>query len=317
LSGEVIQPELQEVWRGGVRQWEVDEMGHWNTQFYVARANEGLAALFGFHGLPGLFSPTSATTLAFNEHHIRFHREAHGGAPLHMTGGFLEVSETTASAVLVLQHSESGQIAATFRVRITHVTAADGTTLTPWPTTFYEKASASLVKMPKEAAPRGTDDTPVTVTASRDRAIALGLKRTAMSLIERDSCDAFGRMGPQKFIGAVGSGVKQLTGPLRAKVAELAETPPGKIGGAVLEFRILYAETPRIGDCFEIWAGLQKTDKRTMSLIFWMIDPFSGRVFGTMHSVAVVFDIDARAIVQISPAATEALAEFVADGLGL
>lgn len=308
---------MLEVWRGGVRQWEVDEMGHWNTQFYVARANEGLAVLFGFHGLPGLFSPNSATTVSFVEHHIRFHREAHGGAPLHMTGGFLEFDETTALAVLVLQHSESSQIAATFRVRVRHVQAADGTTPLPWPAAFREMLANSLVETPKEAAPRGTDDAPVTITASRHRAVELGLKRTAMSLIERDSCDAFGRMGTQKFIGAVGSGVKQLTGPLRAKVAELAETPPGKIGGAVLEFRILYGDTPRIGDCFEIWAGLQKTDKRTMSLIFWMVDPFSGRVFGTMQSVAVVFDIDARAIVQISPAATAALAEYVTEGLGL
>ncbi|WP_117193229.1 thioesterase family protein [Rhizobium terrae] len=309
--------EMIEVWRGSARQWEVDEMGHWNTQYYVARANEGLAMLFGFNGLPGLFSPDAVTTIAFNEHHIRFHREAHGGAPLHMTAGFLEVGETMAFAVLVLHHSESGQVAATFRVRLTHVQAADGATPLAWPDAFREKAAASLVETPKEAAPRGTDDDPVTVTASRDRAIHLGLKRTAMSLIERDSCDAFGRMVSQKFIGAVGSGVKQLTGPLRACVAELAETPPGKVGGAVLEFRIVYGETPRIGDCFEIWAGLQKADKRTMSLIFWMVDPFTGRVYGSMQSIAIVFDLDARAIVAISPAATEALEEFVTEGLGL
>lgn len=306
-----------EVWRGSARQWEVDEMGHWNTQYYVARANEGLAILFGFHGLSGLFSPDSPTTIAFNEHHIRFHREAHGGAPLHMTGGFLEVDEATASAVLVLHHSESGQVAATFRVRLTHVHAADGVTALPWPVEFRENAAASLVETPKEAAARGTDDEPVTVTASRESAIQLNLKRTAMSMIEREACDAFGRMGAQKFIGAVGSGVKQLTGPLRTTVAELAETPPGKVGGAVLEFRILYGETPRIGDCFEIWAGLQKTDKRTMSLIFWMVDPFTGRVYGTMQSIAVVFDLDARAIVQISPAASEALAQQVTEGLAL
>ncbi|WP_440412797.1 thioesterase family protein [Neorhizobium petrolearium] len=309
--------EMTEVWRGSVRQWEVDEMGHWNTQYYVARANEGLAMLFGFNGLPGLFSPSSPTTVAFNEHHIRFHREAHAGAPLHMTGGFLQVGETTAFAVLVLHHSESGQVAATFRVRLTHVDAADGTTPQPWPATFRKRASTSLVETPKEAAPRGTDDEPVALTASRERALKLDLKRTAMSLIELDACDAFGRMGSQKFIGAVGGGVKQLTGPIRALVAEHAEARPGKIGGAVLEFRIIYGETPRLGDCFEIWAGLQKTDKRTMSLIFWMVDPFTGRVFGSMQSIAIVFDLDARAIVQISPAATEALTPFVTEGLAL
>ncbi|MGK6317595.1 thioesterase family protein [Neorhizobium sp. DT-125] len=317
MSGKMAETRMIEVWRGSARQWEVDEMGHWNTQYYVARSNEGLAMLFGFNGLPGLFSPDSATTLAFNEHHIRFHREAHAGAPLHISGGFLEIGETTAFAVLVLQHSESGQVAATFRVRVTHVHASDGVTPLPWPAAFRDRASAALVETPKEAAPRGTNDEPVALTATRVRAIELCLKRTAMSLIEQDSCDVFGRMAPQKFLGAVGGGVKQITGPLRALVAELAEAPPGKVGGAVLEFRIVYGDRPRLGDCFEIWAGLEKTDKRTMSLIFWMVDPFNGRVFGSMQSVAIVFDLDARAIVQISPAATEALAKHVTEGLAM
>ena len=316
-QGEMIESPMIEVWRGSVRQWEVDENAHWNTQYYVARANEGLAVLFGFNGLPGLFSPTSATTIAYNEHHIRFHREAHAGTSLHMTGGFLEIGETTAFAVLMLYNSHSGQLAASFRVRLTHVDTADPTTPLPWPTAFRDKASASLVEAPREALARGTGNEPVAISASRDRAVALGLKRTAMSLIEPEACDAFHRLGPQKFIGAVGGGVKQLTGPIREVVSKHAETPPGKVGGAVLEFRILYGDPPRLGDCFEIWGGLQKTDQRVMSLIFWMVDPFSGRVFGTMQSVAVVFDLDARAIVQISPAATEALAPLVTAGLAL
>ncbi len=312
MGGEMI-----EVWRGSVRQWEVDEMGHWNTQYYVARAHEGLAMLFGFNGLPDLMSPRSSTTLAFNEHHIRFHREAHGGAPLHMQAGFIDATPTTAFVLLVMHHSDSGQIAATFRVRVTHVDAADGTTPRSWPADFLKRIGASLVGIPKEAAPRSTNDEPVIMAASRGRAIALGLKRTSMSLIERDSCDAFDRMRPQKFIGAVGSGVKQLTGPLRAHVAELAQTPPGRIGGAVLEFRILYGQPPCAGDCFEIWAGLQTTYRRTMSLIFWIVDPFTDRVYGSMQSTAIIFDLDARAVVEISPAATKVLARYETEGLTL
>lgn len=311
------QGEMHEVWRGSVRQWEVDENAHWNTQYYVARANEGLAVLFGLNGLPGLLSPSCATTIVYNEHHIRFHREAHAGASLHMTAGFLDIGETTAFVVLMLHNSHSGQLAASFRVRLTHVDTADLKTPRPWPTAFREKAATSLVEAPKEALARGTGDEPVAISASRDRALSLGLRRTAMSLIEPEACDAFNRLAPQKFIGAAGGGVKQLTGPIREIVSKHAETPPGKVGGAVLEFRILYGEAPRVGDCFEIWGGLQKTDQRVMSLIFWMVDPFTGRVFGTMQSVAVVFDLDARAIVQISPAATEALAPLVTEGLAL
>lgn len=306
-----------EVWRGSARQWEVDEMGHWNTQYYAARCNEALAILLGFHGLPGVFSPDAVTTIAFDEHHIRFHREARAGAPLHMDAGFLEVGDASALAVLVMRHSETGQLAATFRVRITHVDARDGTVALPWPLAFRASAGKDLVELPREAAPRSTGVDPVTLTASRNRAMELGLSRTALGLVERDVCDPFGRMGPHRFIGAVGGGVKQLTGPLHALVAEHAEIRPGKIGGALLEFRIVGGKTPRIGDCFEIWAGLQRADHRVMSLIFWMVDPFSGAVYGSMQSVAVVFDIDRRGIVEISPAAAEALAPRMIAGLAL
>lgn len=305
-----------EVWRGSVRQWELDEMGHWNTQFYAARFNEALAVLFGLHGLPGMFSARSNSTIAYEESHIRFHREAHAGAPLHILGGFLDVEETGASAVLIMYHSVSGQIAATFRVRVSHVVAPEGAASMPWPAVFRE-AAARLVQLPKEAAPRSTGDAPVILTASRERAVELGLKRTAIGLIEQDACDAFGRMGLQKFIGAVGNGVKQLTGPLHAIVAQHAMNPPGKIGGALLEFRIIRGETPRLGDCFEIWAGLRQAENRVMQLIFWMINPWSGAVYGSMQSVAVVFDIDRRGIVDISPAAAEALAPHVVPGLDL
>lgn len=306
-----------EVWRGSVRQWELDEMGHWNTQFYAARFHEALAILFGLSGMAGLYSPRSTSTIAYEESHIRFHREAHAGAPLHIMGGFLAVEETTATAVLVMYNSVSGQIAATFRVRVNHVAAPEGVVPLPWPAIFATSAASRLVDLPKEAAARSTGDAPLVISASRQRAMELGLKRTAIGLIEQDACDAFGRMGLQKFIGAVGNGVKQLTGPLHAIVAEHAAAPTGKIGGALLEFRILKGETPRLGDCFEIWAGLQKTEKRVMHLVFWMIDPLSGGVFGSMQSIAVVFDIDRRGIVDISPDAAAALAPHVIAGLDL
>ncbi|SMC73135.1 acyl-ACP thioesterase [Rhizobium sp. RU36D] len=306
-----------EVWRGSVRQWELDEMGHWNTQFYAARFHEALVVLFGLSGMPGLYSPRSPSTLSYDESHIRFHREAHAGAPLHITGGFLGVEESTATIVLVMYHSVSGQVAATFRVRVSHVTAPEGTVTLPWPPAFTEAAASRRVDLPKEAQARSTGDDPVVMTAARHRAMELGLKRTAIGLIEQDACDAFGRMGLQKFIGAVGNGVKQLTGPLHAIVAENAVAPTGKIGGALLEFRILKGKTPRLGDCFEIWAGLQRADKRVMHLVFWMIDPITGTVFGSMQSVAVVFDIDRRGIIDISPAAEAALLPHLVAGLDL
>ena len=85
-----------EIWRGGVNTWDCDEMGHMNVRFYVSRAMEGLAGLAAELGLPHAFSPYANATLVVREQHIRFLREAHAGAALHMLGGVIEISDTEA-----------------------------------------------------------------------------------------------------------------------------------------------------------------------------------------------------------------------------
>jgi acyl-CoA thioester hydrolase len=310
-------PVLQEVWRGGVNAWECDEMGHMNTRFYVARSIEALAVLFGMQGLPGLFSPASATTVVMEEQHIRFHTEARAAAPLDMSGGFVDIGDATALVVLVMRHSLSGNIAATFRFRLTHVEAKDGETPVAWPAAFRDKATAHRIPLPNEAAPRSVGDDPVFPTASLTRAMELGLTRIAMGMIGAESCDPFGRMQPQKFTGAISDGVRQLTAPLREIIARNADLVPSRYGGAVLEFRILHRAWPRAGDCFEIRSGFQGADQRTMSLVHWMLDPLSDRVWGSVQLVAIVLDLDARKIVPISAAATTALAPHAISGLKL
>lgn len=308
---------LQEVWRGGVNAWECDEMGHMNTRFYVARSIEALAVLFGMQGLPGLFSPASATTIVIHEQHIRFHKEARAAAPLDMSGGFVDIGDATALVVLVMRHSLSGNIAATFRFRLAHVDAQDGKTPVTWPAAFRDNATTNRIPLPNEAAPRSVGDGPVVPTVSRHRAVELGLTRIAMGMIGPEGCDPFGRMQPQKFTGAISDGVRQLTAPLREIIARNADLVPNRYGGAVLEFRILHLAWPRAGDCFEIRSGFQGADQRTMSLVHWMIDPLTDRVWGSVQLVAIVLDLDARKIVPISAAAAAALAPHAISGLKL
>src|SRR4051812_24291576 len=116
---------MREVLRGTVMAWECDEMGHLNTRFYVSRALEGLACLAGYLGMPRVFAPSAATTIAVEEMHIRFRREARAAAPLHMTAGVVDFGASEATVLAMLYHSRSGAIAATFRLRIAHVEAGD------------------------------------------------------------------------------------------------------------------------------------------------------------------------------------------------
>lgn len=292
-----------EVWRGGVNAWECDEMGHMNTRFYVVRCMEGLSVLFAFSGLPGIFAAGATVTLQVDEMHIRFHREAAVATPLRLTAGFVRVGEADAEVVALLHHGIGGALAATFRVAL-RASAPDGEDVV-WPASFRHRTEEIRVSVPPEAQPRSVKWGPVPAIDA-PRALEAH-RRISLGALASADCDAFGRMLPQKFMGAVADGIRQLTTPLREVVVAHADPAPTHFGGAVLKFRMVHCGRPRTGDCFEVRSAFTAADGKTMSLEHWMIDPIDGRVWGHMESVAVVFDIDRRKIVGITAAALEAL----------
>ncbi len=283
-----------EVWRGSVNAWECDEMGHMNARFYVVRCMEGLAVLFAFAGLPGLFAARAPSTVRVDEMHMRFHGEAPAARPLNLAAGFSRIGESDGDMVAVLRHSFSGTVAATFRLSLKHV-AADGAPA-PWPAGFAARAPAMTV--PPEAQPRS-----VRTGAIAGAELVGGLadrQRVALGALGAGDCDAAGAMLPQKFLGAVSDGVRELIMPLRDIVVRHAAQPPRRFGGAVLEARAVFFHQPRVGDCFEIRSAFREAGTRTLSLEHWLADPISGRRLAWMESMAVVFDLDRRAIVPIN-----------------
>ncbi len=305
-----------EVWRGGVNTWECDDMGHMNVRFYVARAMEGLAGLAAALGMPHAFSPNANATLLVREHHIRFLREARSRAPLHMRGWVVELGETSARLVLVLFHSGGDEPAATFQTVVDHVTPVDRRPF-PWSSATRGQAAALTAAVPSIAAARGLSLAPFESQASLPRADALGLAAIGAGAVSNQDCDAFGRMRPEHFIGRVSDGIPGLVGINRAIVVSGLETPPANVGGAVLEYRIAYLNWPRAGDRFVIRSGLAGADARTQRMIHWMLDPATGKAWGTAEAVAVTFDLDQRKIIPVSPEAQAALNAKAVEGLTL
>jgi acyl-CoA thioester hydrolase len=305
-----------EIWRGGVNTWDCDEMGHMNVRFYVSRAMEGLAGLAAELGLPHAFSPYANATLIVREQHIRFLREAHAGAALHMLGGVIEVSDTEARLLQLLVHTATGQLAASFQTTVAHVTPREGEAF-PWPRVVHERARALRVEVPQQARARSLDLAPIETTASLARADALGLVRIGLGALSPTDCDVFGRMRAEQFIGRVSDGISAFIGPFRDIVTTHAVTPPARTGGAVLEYRLAQLAWPRAGDRVELRSGLVGADARTMRVVHWMLDPTTGRPWGTSEALAVTFDLDARKVVPISDAARAALGEKAVAGLGL
>lgn len=305
-----------EIWRGGVNTWDCDEMGHMNVRHYVVRAMEGLIGMAAELGLPQAFSPHANATLLVKEHHIRFLREAHAGAPLTMLGGVIEMGETDARILQLLIHPASGELAATFQTTVVHATPREGQPF-PWPRIARERAAALKVEAPEKARARSIDLSPFEPTASLARADQLNLSRIGLGGLLPSDCDVFGRMRAEQFIGRVSDGIGAFIHPFRDVVVEHAEQRPARMGGAVLEYRIAYLAWPRAGDRIDIRSGLVSTDARTMRVTHWMLDPATGAPWGTSEAVAITFDLDARKVVPVTDAARAALARHEVEGLAL
>ena len=305
-----------EIWRGGVNTWDCDEMGHMNVRHYIVRAMEGLAGLAAELGLPHAFTPYANATLLVKEHHVRFLREAHAGATLHMLGGVIEITDTEARLLQLLVHSATGELAATFQTTVVHATPREGEVF-PWPRITRERAAELMVEVPEKARARSIDLSPFTPTAGLERARTLGLQRIGLGALSPTECDVFGRMRAEQFIGRVSDGIGSFIGPFRDVIVDHADHKPTRFGGAVLEYRLAYLRWPQAGDRVELRSGLMGADPRTMRMGHWMIDPATGLAWGTSEAVAITFDLDARKAVPISPAAQAALKASSVVGLGL
>ena len=305
-----------EIWRGGVNTWECDEMGHMNVRFYVTKAVEGLVGLAAALGLPHAFTAHAGSTLMIREQHIRFLREAHAGAALHMTGGVLEMGDDEARVLMLLWHSDSGALAASFQTVIAHVTPAQGRAF-PWPKRTLDLAEGLTIAMPDQARARSISLAPVDSLAGLARADALDLVRIAQGAVSPGDCDLYGRMRPEQFIGRVSDGIGRLIRSFRETIVSQAAETPQRVGGAVLEYRLIHFDWPRAGERLEIRSGLKDADARTMRMVHWMIDPESGKAWGASEAVAVTFDLDARKIVPISDAARAELMTHAKAGLAL
>lgn len=300
-----------EVWRGGVASWECDQMGHLNVGFYVAKSMEALGSLAAELGIPRAFAANAEATLVVREQHIRFIKEARPGAPLTITGGVIEMGEADARFMLLMRH-HTGELAASFQTRAVHATARDGRAF-PWPDRIRTRAEALKVEVPQNAAPRSIGLEPVETGASLARADELGLLRTGLRVVDAQDCDAFGRMRTETFMHRLSDGIPHFFAGRRPGTVDTDR----KVGGAALEYRLIHHAWPRAGDRLALRSGSAGGDHRFRRLVHWLLDPDTGRPWGSAEAIAVSFDLETRKLITLSD---EEFARVEADavkGLGL
>lgn len=298
-----------EVWRGGVNAWDCDEMGHMNVRFYVAVALEGLQGLAAALCLPDAFSPAATSTLSVREHHIRFHAEARAGAPLVMDAGVVELGETDALVCQVLRHSRTGAPCATLLTRMVHISAQEGRPFA-WSSRTRAAARALAETTPELARPKGLDPAPVTITATKSRAEALGLTVISRGVVQPREADIFGRLRPDAVVGRCSDGLPHLF----ARVIDDDAKP--RVGRVLLEARLIYPRPARIGAHFELYAGVSEIAAKVERFGVWMVDPASGEPFAAGQLLGASFDLTARKLAPLPQTQLAALEPWLIPDLG-
>ncbi|MEW5424401.1 acyl-CoA thioesterase [Amorphus sp. 3PC139-8] len=305
-----------EVWRGSVNAWECDQMGHLSARYYLALVRHGLPGFAAAIGLSGAFKETAERTLLVTDLHIRFLREARLSALLHMTAGTVATEADHLVVQFLLWHSGSGELAATMRVRLALIDARGGERLA-MPAELTDRADALRIDCPEKAEPRSVTLEPMATRACLAEADRLGLICPSRGAIGAEMCDVFGRLRLEGFLAAITDGMPMVGPALRGDLADYLDIAPERIGGAMVEYRLIYHRYPRAGDRFEVRSGLAGVSERTMRIIHWLLDPETGQPWLSADGVVVSFDLDARKVIAIPPEAQAGMQEVITPGLGV
>jgi acyl-CoA thioester hydrolase len=275
---------LQTAWQGTANAWECDEMGHMNVRYYLAKAEDALAALL---------SDLGAGELPVTAQHVRYHRETRAGTPLLIRGGALETGN---QAYFEFVSPFDGAVRATL---ITTLAAS----LPPGP----------RAKLPPHGAPRGLPENPPRPTATLAEAEATGLREIFRGVIRREQLDETGALRPHQVVAMISDGVAHLMMQITPErgLGALA----GGIGGAALEQRIFFRTPVLLGDQLTLRSGVMSAGEKTMRFCHWLLNRRTGAAVATCEVVAVAFDLAARKAVAL-PAETRARIAAMAVKVG-
>jgi hypothetical protein len=182
--------------------------------------------------------------------------------------------------------------------RVAHAKPSDGRAF-PWPERARRGAQALTVELPDFAAPRSLQPSNAvadggTVDEAADSAT---LMRVGRGMVTPDAADLFGRMTPEAIIGRMAEATAGLMRPLRSELR--ARNPDLRIGGAALEYQLLYDDLPGVGDHFDLLGRVTSIKPKVQHVVFTLVDPLDGRRWVSARAVVSCLDLDARRLIVV------------------
>lgn len=283
-----------ETYRGGVETWECDLNNHLNVKFYVAHAVDGLVMLGHALGLGSVYVRDTHKTLSTREHHIRFYSEQRPGSPLVMQTGILQINGTDSLRVYQeMRNIASDSLVATF-ISECQMIDLRNREAQPLPDGIHERSQAFMTELPEHGAPRGITVGEPRPTPTLNDADRLGMALTYRNLLGHSDCDRDGFMKTSGYMACISSAVPVMISATRGMLSR-----DKRIGGAALEYRLLYHKTPRLGDQLILRSGLTSVGSKTFGWGHWLFDGDSGDYLAGAEAVAVMLDLIARKAISI------------------
>lgn len=278
---------------------ESDLNGHMSVQHYVARATDCLPVLGVELGLGPRRCRELNIELAATEHHLRFHNELGPEAGYSIAGGILGIENEQLRLYQEIRDIASGDVAATV---ITMVAAVDSASRTrrPLPPTLSAPAASLIVDLPDHGAPRGLDSGPPRPRPVWDEAERLGLMTAQQRTVIAEECDGHG------FFTARGM-MQRVTEATPHQFARLNWPARNDVGWIVLESRLVYHASPRLGDVLTLRCGVVAIGSKTTRWVHWVMDRETGEAVATVAAAIALFDLAARKVVTMDDSLRQCL----------
>ena len=302
--------QLVDVYRSSVSTWECDQMGHLNVQFYLDKADIGLNILCRQLGLDRQTLSEQQARVHTCEHHVRFIREQHAGAPLTLRAGIIAVNGEQLEVYLELLNPARKEVAASI-ITTAELRHVSGDPL-PLPDSVREQAQRRLVEVPQEHAPHGVARGTPRPAPTLAEANEMGMLHTYLGIVPQTMCEADGGLAVRSYMGIVSEGIPHMLSRIRDSII-----PDQRLGGAALEYRWIYYQRPRAGDLVAMRSAIISIGNKAYRLGHWLFDAETGQAIATTEAVAVILDLDARRALVIPDEARTCLQAMVIEDFSI
>ncbi len=296
-----------ETWRGEAGNWECDELGHLNMRHYMTKAQQARQMFIMQMGLVHAFEKGTPSTVRVREFRVRYIREAMPGAPLHIETAITRLGKKDMTLLHVMYHSD-GSRAAIIQEQLEHLYLPTHQSF-PWPKRLFAAAKPHVMEIPDYAKSKGLPETKMT-GANLDTIENWGCQIIGRGVFQNWEIGNSGTVCAQHMLGRVSGSIRHF------KDAWPEGIEPGmKVIGVLLEIQHRYHTFPKSGDPFVLYSGLLDAEGKIRRLVHHIVNPITGRPYGSFIAVNALIDLEKRRLAMPSPETLEILQSRIIPNL--